>query len=196
MSKSTSFSSEWMSFWSFWSLKSTKLLVKVSLYFSNAKKSEKMQIFAYTFNSKKACFVALEQRRSTRNDTFSWFWPRIPKIKKKIEKSKWFVLERSTPLNRSAFGVTLDSSVKSRPVQQTKSTSPGRLQFGMIICYDKIKRYVTGQCSAYHKMVVLDLVWTTDPGNRSAVRNGEEAFKTGENMGGAVQWSVAQKFNW
>ena len=65
---------------------------------------------------------------------------------------------RSTPLNTSAFGVTLDSSVKSRPALQTKSTSPGRLQFGVIICYDKIKRQVTGQCSAYHKMVVLDLV--------------------------------------
>ena len=35
----------------------------------------------------KACFVTLEQRRSTRNDTFSWFWPRILKIKKKIKKS-------------------------------------------------------------------------------------------------------------
>ena len=69
-----------------------------------------------------------------------------------------------TPLNASAFGVTLDSSVKNRPGQQTKSTSPGRLQFGVIICYYKIKRKVTGQCSAYHKMVVLDLVWTTDPG--------------------------------
>ena len=34
------------------------------------------------------------------------------------------------------------------------------------------------------------MVWTTDPGNRSGVRNGEEAFKTGENMCGAVQWSV------
>ena len=48
--------------------------------------------------------------------------------------------QRSTPLNASAFGVTLDSSVKSRPGQQTKSTSPGRLQFGVIICYNKIKR--------------------------------------------------------
>ena len=48
--------------------------------------------------------------------------------------------QRSTPLNASAFGVTLDSSVKSRPGQQTKSTSPGRLQFGVIICYSKIKR--------------------------------------------------------
>ena len=56
----------------------------------------------------------------------------------------------------------------------------------MIICYNKIKRWVTGQCSADHKMVVLDLVWTTDPSNSSAVGNGEEAFETGENMGGAV----------
>ena len=47
---------------------------------------------------------------------------------------------RSTPLNASAFGVTLDSSVKSRPGQQTKSTFPGRLEFGVIICYNKIKR--------------------------------------------------------
>ena len=31
--------------------------------------------------------------------------------------------------------------------------------------------------------------------NQSAVRNGEEAYKTGENMGGAVEWSVAQKFD-
>ena len=64
--------------------------------------------------------------------------------------------------------------------------SPGRLQFGVIICYNKIKRYVTGQCSAYYEMVVLDLVWTTDHGNSSAVGNGEEAFETGENMGDAV----------
>ena len=48
--------------------------------------------------------------------------------------------------------------------------------------------------SVSHKMVVLDLVWTTDPGNSSAIGNGEEAFETGENMGGAVQWPVAQKF--
>ena len=27
-------------------------------------------------------------------------------------------------------------------------------------------------------MVVLDLIWTTDPGNSSAVGNGEEAFET------------------
>ena len=81
-----------------------------------------------------------------------------------------FRIARSTPLNTSAFGVILDSSVKSRPALQTKSTSPGRLQFGVIICYDKIKRQVTGQCSAYHKMVVLDLVWTTDPGNSSRGR--------------------------
>ena len=32
-------------------------------------------------------------------------------------------------------------------------------------------------------MVVLDLVWTTDPGNSSAVGNGEEAFETGEKYG-------------
>ena len=51
-------------------------------------------------------------------------------------------------------------------------------------------RYVTGQRTAYHKMVALDLVWTTDPGNSSAIGNGEEAFETGENMGGAVQWPV------
>ena len=42
-------------------------------------------------------------------------------------------------------------------------------------------------------MVVLDLVWAPDPGNPSTVRNGEEAVKTGENMGGAVEWSVVQK---
>ena len=36
-------------------------------------------------------------------------------------------------------------------------------------------------------MVVLDLVWTTDSGKSSAVGNGEEAFETGENMGGAVK---------
>ena len=44
-------------------------------------------------------------------------------------------------------------------------------------------------------MVGLDLVWTTDPVNPSAVRNGEEAFKTGENMGCAFQWFVAQNFS-
>ena len=50
------------------------------------------------------------------------------------------IFSRSTPLNASAFSVTLDSSVKSRPAHQTKSTSPGRLQFGVTICYNKIKR--------------------------------------------------------
>ena len=44
-------------------------------------------------------------------------------------------------------------------------------------------------------MVVLDLVWATDPSNSSAVGNGEEAFETGENMGGAVKGSVAQKLD-
>ena len=44
-------------------------------------------------------------------------------------------------------------------------------------------------------MVVLDLVWTTDPGNSFVVKNGEEALETGENMGSTVQRSVAQKFN-
>ena len=34
-------------------------------------------------------------------------------------------------------------------------------------------------------MVVLDLVWTTDLGNWSAIGNGEEAFEMGENMDGA-----------
>ena len=86
---------------------------------------------------------------------------------------------KSWALNASAFGVTFDSSIKSRPGQRTKSTSPGRLQFGVTICYNKIKRYITGQCSAYHKMVVLDLVWTTDPSNSSAVANSEETFETG-----------------
>ena len=44
-------------------------------------------------------------------------------------------------------------------------------------------------------MVVLDLVWTTDPGKSSAIGNGEKAFKTGENKGGDVQWSEAQRFD-
>ena len=35
-------------------------------------------------------------------------------------------------------------------------------------------------------MVIFDLAWATDPGNLSVVKNGEEAFETGENMGGAV----------
>ena len=64
--------------------------------------------------------------------------------------------------------------------------SPGSLRYGVIICYNNFNRYVTGQCSAYQKMVVLEFVWATDPGNLSAVRNGEEAVKTGEYIGGAV----------
>ena len=51
--------------------------------------------------------------------------------------------EGSAPLNPSTFGVTPDSSVKSRPAQQTKSTSPGRLQFGVIICYNRINPNLT-----------------------------------------------------
>ena len=42
---------------------------------------------------------------------------------------------------------------------------------------------------------VLDLVWTTDPSNSSAIGNGEEALETSENMGGALQRPMAQKFN-
>ena len=75
------------------------------------------------------------------------------------------------------FSVTIDSSVKSRQRQQTESTSPGSLRYGVIICYNKIYRQITGQCSAYHKMVVLDCVWATDPSNPSTVRNSEEAVK-------------------
>ena len=37
--------------------------------------------------------------------------------------------------------------------------------------------------------------WFSEPDNSSAIRNCEETFKTGENMGGAVQLSVAQKFD-
>ena len=67
-----------------------------------------------------------------------------------------FMRTRSTPLNKSVFGVILDSSVKSRPIQQTKLMSPGSLQYGVIICYNKINR------------------------------NGDEAVKMGENMDGTV----------
>ena len=35
--------------------------------------------------------------------------------------------------------------------------------------------------------MVLHLVWASDPGNLSAVRNGEVFFKTGKNMGDALQ---------
>ena len=44
-------------------------------------------------------------------------------------------------------------------------------------------------------MVVLDLVWTTDPGMSSTVENGEEVFKKGENMVDAVKQSVAQELD-
>ena len=43
--------------------------------------------------------------------------------------------------------------------------------------------------------MVDDLVWTTHPINFSSIKNGDEGFKTGENMGGAVQWFVAEKFD-
>ena len=69
------------------------------------------------------------------------------------------------------------------------------MRYGAIICYNRITGLVTGQSSAYHTMVVLDLVWTTDPCNTSAVRNGRETVRTRENMGGAVKCSVAQKFD-
>ena len=49
-------------------------------------------------------------------------------------------------------------------------------------------------CSAYHKIVVLDLHGRTDPVNSSAVGNNGQEFEMGENMGCAVQQSVAQKF--
>ena len=44
-------------------------------------------------------------------------------------------------------------------------------------------------------MAFLELVWTIDHGNSYAVGNGEEAFVTGANMGGAVERSVAQKLD-
>ena len=42
-------------------------------------------------------------------------------------------------------------------------------------------------------MVVLDLVWITEPNNLSTIRNGEELLDLGENMN--VQQSAAQKFD-
>ena len=88
----------------------------------------------------------------------------------------------------SAFGVNLDSSLKSRPLQ-TKLTSHGRLRYGMIICY-KINRYVTGQCSAYHKMEVLILfgqqTQAIRPRSEMVRRQSKTGENFGENMGGAV----------
>ena len=104
--------------------------------------------------------------------------------------------ERSTPLNSSSFGVNLDSSVKSRPAQQVKSTSasPGRLQFSVIIVIIKLRdRYLV---NALHITKWWFLIWFEHPGNSSAVGNGEEALETDENMDGALQRSVAQKFDW
>ena len=46
---------------------------KSVVVFLKCLKEQNMQIFDYTFNSIKAYFATLEQRRSTRNDTFSWF---------------------------------------------------------------------------------------------------------------------------
>ena len=46
---------------------------------------------------------------------------------------------------------------------------------------------MTGQCSAYHKIVVVDMVFTTDLCNLSTIGNGEEVFEMGINLGGAVQ---------
>ena len=48
------------------------------------KKAKKMQIFDFSFNSIKACFVALEQQRSTRNDTFFLVLTKDSKDKEKI----------------------------------------------------------------------------------------------------------------
>ena len=48
-----------------------------------------------------------------------------------------------------------------------------------------------------HKIVVLDLVWTTnctDHDNLTAIRNGGRHLEMGENMGD-VQQSVSQKFD-
>ena len=83
-----------------------------------------MQIFIFSFNSIKACFVALEQQASTRNDTFSWFWPRIPIIKKNFEKSKFFcVLSNISKINQYLINQHL---VLRTPVLRTaKGTQNG-----------------------------------------------------------------------
>ena len=44
----------------------------------------------YTFNSVKACFVTLEQLRSTRNDTFFFVLTKDTKDKVQFKKSKSF----------------------------------------------------------------------------------------------------------
>ena len=85
-------------------------------------------------------------------------------------------------LKSSAY-VTLDSSVKGRPVQQTKSTFPGNLRLGITICKQNLE---TGNWSMLN-MSENGGSWTTDPGNSPVIGSGEEAFETGENMGGAVQ---------
>ena len=70
-----------------------------------------MQIFDYTFNSigLKACFVTSEQRRPTRNDTFSLVLTKDSKNKEKNLKS---LFEGRTTLNPSAFGATPYSAGK------------------------------------------------------------------------------------
>ena len=88
------------------------------------------------------------------------------------------------------------SSVKSRPKLQTKTGSPGSLQTGMIICYDEIKRCVSGQYSAQPKMAIPDSVWKIETWNQSAVETRKIPFLQVENIGGAVHRPVAEKWIW
>ena len=62
---------EFLVIWKF--KKASKYLFKYSCFSQMLKKVKNWQISDFSFNSIKACFVALEQRGSTRNDTFSWF---------------------------------------------------------------------------------------------------------------------------
>ena len=54
--------------------------------------------------------------------------------------------------------------------------------------YNKIKRYINGQSSAYQKEVaVIDLVLTTDNEKSHVIKNVEDAFEMGGHLCDALQ---------
>ena len=102
-----------------------------------------MQIFIFSFNSIKAYFVALEQQGSTRNDTFSWFWPRIPIIKKKFEKSKFFcLLSNTSKINQYLINQHL---VLRTPVLRTAKGTQNGAPLRPIVSSINSMHYETGK---------------------------------------------------
>lgn len=59
------------------------------------KNAENQQILGYSLKSLKWRFVTLVQRRFTQTGNFSWFLLQMSEIKKKFEKSNYFLSSKA-----------------------------------------------------------------------------------------------------